>query len=564
MAGIVECNHVTFTYKTRSEPSLQDIHLSIDAGDFILLTGPTGCGKSTLLKTFNGLIPHEIGGEMVGNVYVDGMDSLRTSVAELSRTVGLMFQNPDDQIFSTTVADEVGFALENMGMEREQIRRRVAETLAWVGLAGRENGSVHALSGGERQRLALAAVLAVRPRMLALDEPISQMDPRGAMELLAVLQKLNREQGITIVVVEHRLHEVMPLCRRVLVMDEGKICWQGTRQEAFRDPDIFLRLGLRIPQPVQICHNLGLTAAGATVEDAVRDIRLAYPNCAAVLPTETENLAESGPSNLAVSIRDLEFRYVENGRKILDGINLTVPRGQFVALMGNNGAGKSTLLHHICGLLRTQSGRVEVLGRPVKSLERRVGMVMQNPDLMLFNSTVAEEITFGMRNGTAPNGGNNEWRSLLDQTGLTGLEDRFPLALSQGQRVRVAIASLLACRPDVLLLDEPTTGQDLGHIDDIIAVLREFTARGGTVIFCTHDTEVAARHAERVVVMTGGRVVADASPREVFSGDEVLRQAGLRPPAVLQVSRKLYGGRALCVEEVVRHVQQASLGSYAG
>ena len=189
---------------------------------------------------------------------------------------------------------------------------------------------------------------------------------------------------------------------------------------------------------------------------------------------------------------------------------------------------------------------------------------MQNPDLMLFNSTVAEEITFGIRHGATVTDAGDDWRTLLEKTGLVGLENRFPLALSQGQRVRVAIASLLACRPDVLLLDEPTTGQDLGHIDDIIALLQEFTGQGGTVIFCTHDTEVAARYAERVVVMTAGAVVADAPPREVFSREDLLLRAGLRAPAALKVSQKLYGGCALCVEEVVRHVQQASLGSHAG
>ncbi|HWR29247.1 MAG TPA: ABC transporter ATP-binding protein, partial [Negativicutes bacterium] len=272
MAGILECRNLSFTYKTRDLPSIANIDLKIDAGDFILCTGPTGCGKSTLLKAFNGLIPHEISGTLCGSMLVKGVNSLDSSVAELSRTVGLMFQNPDDQIFSTTVADEVGFALENMGMERDAIRERVAETLAWVGLAGREQGSVHALSGGERQRLALAAVLAVRPRMLALDEPISQMDPRGAMELLQVLQKLNQELGITLVVVEHRLHEVMPLCQHVLVMEEGSIVWKGTRREAFRDPDVFLRMGLRIPQTVHICHGLGVVAASATVDDAVHNI----------------------------------------------------------------------------------------------------------------------------------------------------------------------------------------------------------------------------------------------------------------------------------------------------
>jgi energy-coupling factor transport system ATP-binding protein len=563
MAGIVECKNLSFTYKTRPIPSIVNINLTIEAGDFILCTGPTGCGKSTLLKAFNGLIPHEISGALRGSVLVDGVDSMQSSVAALSRTVGLMFQNPDDQIFSTTVADEVGFALENMGMEREAIRQRVSETLNWVGLSGREQGSVHALSGGERQRLALAAVLAVRPKMLALDEPISQMDPRGAMELLQVLRKLNQEFGITLIIVEHRLHEVMPLCKHVLVMENGKVVWQGTRQEAFRNPKVFLEMGLRIPQTVHICHGLGIAAESAAVEDTVRDIRKAYPHC-----NEATNMAvKTIPvpiENIAIEIRGLEFRYELKGRKVLDGIQLTVPRGQFVALMGNNGAGKSTLLHHICGLQQAQVGQVTVHGQKVKSLDRRVGMVMQNPDLMLFNSTVEEEITFGLHHGgpNAPDHG--EWRTLLTQIGLVGMEDRFPLALSQGQRVRVAIASLLAYKPAIMLLDEPTTGQDLGHIGDIIALLQEYTASGGTVIFCTHDTEVAARYAERVVVMTAGCIVADAPPREVFSDETILHLAGLRAPAALRVCHELYGGCALCVEEVVQYVQQASLGSNAG
>ncbi len=562
MTGIVECNDLSFTYKTRRVPSIAHINLKIEAGDFILCTGPTGCGKSTLLKAFNGLIPHEIGGTLCGSVRVGGVDSQQSSVAELSQTVGLMFQNPDDQIFSTTVADEVGFALENVGMDQEAIQQRVAETLGWVGLAGREKGSVHALSGGERQRLALAAVLAVRPQMLALDEPISQMDPRGATELLQVLQRLNRELGITVMIVEHRLHEVMPLCKHVLVMEEGNIVWQGTRQEAFRDPEVFLQMGLRIPQTVHICHGLGVPAASAAVEDAVHGIRAAYPNCishagiaAKTVPVPTENIG--------VEIRGLEFRYDPQGRKIIDGVNLTIPRGQFVALMGNNGAGKSTLLHHICGLLQTQTGLVKVHGKEVRQLDRRVGMVMQNPDLMLFNSTVEDEITFGLRHGGSPKTDNGEWRSLLTQIGLAGMETHFPLALSQGQRVRVAIAALLACRPEVMLLDEPTTGQDLGHIDDIIALLQDYQTQGGTIIFCTHDTEVAARYAERVVVMTAGRVIADAPPRDVFSHEDILQAAGLRAPAALRVSRELYGGCALCVEEVVRHVQQTSLGGNA-
>ncbi len=563
MAAIVECKQVSFTYQSCQEPSLVNIDWKVNVGDFIVCTGPTGCGKSTLLKAFNGLIPHEISGMLQGSIKVNGVDSLQSSVAELSRVVGLMFQNPDDQIFSTSIADEVGFALENMGMDPVKIRQRVSETLAWVGLAGREKGSVHALSGGERQRLALAAVLAIRPQVLALDEPISQMDPRGAMELLQVLQKLNEELGITIIVVEHRLHEVMPMCKQVMVMEQGRIVWRGSQKEAFRQPDVFLRLGLRIPQTVHICHGLGLAAESATVDAALVKINQAYPCCTMKPQKAAPDLADE-KHDPVIEVQNLEFQYDQNGGKVLDGINLTIPRGQFVALMGNNGAGKSTLLHHICGLQRTQKGQVKLLGQTVKALDRRVGMVMQNPDLMLFNSSVEQEIVFGLRHGLGQGKSRENWRPLLERIGLTGMEERFPLALSQGQRVRVAIASLLVCQPEVMLLDEPTTGQDLGHIDDIIELLKEYAQAGGTVMLCTHDTEVAARYAERVIIMTAGRVLADASPRTVFSQDAMLGVAGLRPPTSLQLSRRLYGGCALGVEEVVRHVQQASVGSNAG
>jgi energy-coupling factor transport system ATP-binding protein len=562
MGVIIDCRKLSFTYQNNEVPSLQEINWQIAAGDFILCTGPTGCGKSTLLKAFNGLIPHEISGTLQGSIQVNGIDSLQSSVADLSRTVSLMFQNPDDQIFSTSIADEVGFALENRGMAPAETRRRVAETLAWVGLAGREQGSVHALSGGERQRLALAAVLAIRPQVLALDEPISQMDPRGAMELLQVLRKLNEEHGITIIVVEHRLHEVMPICKSVVVMEQGRLVWQGSQRDAFCQPEVFLRLGLRIPQTVHICHRLGLAAESAAVDSAVETIRTAFPACS--IAVQESLLLQREAAEPTIEVEALEFRYDPAGRKVLNGIDLVVPRGQFVALMGNNGAGKSTLLHHICGLQRVRRGQVKLLGQPVKGLDRRVGMVMQNPDLMLFNSTVEQEITFGLVHGLGCGKQSGDWRELARRIGLGGMEARFPLALSQGQRVRVAIASLLSCQPAIMLLDEPTTGQDLGHIDDIIGLLKEYTQKGGTVILCTHDAEVAARYAERVVVMTEGRVVADAPPRQVFCCDEILKAASLRPPAALQLSRRLYGGCALGVEEVVRHVQQASMGSYAG
>lgn len=560
MATILQCENLSFTYKNRTDPSLRQINLTVAAGEFILCTGATGCGKSTLLKTFNGLIPHEIGGRLQGSIRVGGEDASRLPVAELSRTVGLMFQNPDDQIFSMTVADEVGFALENMGMPSDEIALRVTETLQWVGLAGREKSSVHALSGGERQRLALAAVLAVRPQVLALDEPISQLDPQGAVELLGVLEKLNREHGITLIVVEHRLHEVLPLCRRVLVMTEGEVAWDGTRAEAFRDPEIFLGRGLRVPQTLHVCHALGIATRDASVETAAecitRELRPDFGRIACECPPTTASAAPF------LAVKDLSFSYPGQKRKVLGSVNLQVAPGEFIALLGHNGAGKSTLLHHICGLIPAKQGAVAIDGRPLCGLDRRVGMVMQNPDLMLFNPTVEAEVTFGLKRRESRAGRSDEaWREILARIGLVGLEDHFPLALSQGQRVRTAIAALLVCGPKLFLLDEPTTGQDLGHIDDIMALLHEYVSGGGSVILCTHDTEVAMRHAERVVIMTDGKLVADASPREVFGREDILTAAGLRVPSAFLLSRRLYGGRAVSVKEVVRDVRQASMGS---
>lgn len=562
MSVAVELKNVSFTYKSRTVPNLSNVNLSINSGDFVLVTGPTGCGKSTLLKTLNGLIPHESGGRLTGDVVVEGYNTGSFSIAELSRHVGMMFQCPDDQIFSTTVADEVGFVLENMGKNPCDVLERVREALEMVGLEDKEQDSVHALSGGQKQRLALAAVLAAHPRILALDEPISQLDPKGAAELLQVLKRLNKLLGMTIIIVEHRLHEVMPLCNRVVVMDAGKIIWQGTRTEAFQNPDIFSCHGLRLPQTVDICRQLAVEITTAGVIETVTAIKnkynnlAAYNSCAHHLYRHTANSIEP-----VIEIEDLTYAYSKKGPRVLNNINLSIYKGQFVALMGNNGAGKSTLLQHIGGLIKPVKGKVNVLWQRADKADRQVGFVMQNPDFMLFNSTVADEVYFALRQYGQYETKQEYCQMLMTRLGLNNMETDFPLSLSRGQRLRVAIAAVLSYQPAILLLDEPTTGQDIGHIEDIVLLLQEYTKQGGTVIFCTHDAEVAAKYAQRVIVMSNGRIIADASPTEVFTDTGVLVTAGLKPPAALEVSKQLYKGEALTVEEVVKYVRQASLGS---
>lgn len=559
MAAIVEFVNTTFTYKHRDKPSIENVTLTVQAGDFLLLTGPTGCGKSTLLKTLNGLVPQESGGIFSGRVLVNGVDTACFSIAQLSRVVGMVFQSPDDQIFSTTVFDETAFVLENMGLCEEEINERVEEALRFVGLADKRDASVHTLSGGQKQRLAVASVLAARPCILALDEPISQLDPQGADELLQVLGKVNVELGITVIIVEHRLHEVMPLCRTVAIMEAGRLLWQGSREEAFRLPALFTEHGLRVPQTVAICCELEVQARSAAITDAVAAIRCHYklPETAARLP-DKQAACRMQQEIPAIHIASLSFGYSASGPAILTDLSLTIFQGRFVMLMGNNGAGKSTLLHVIGGLVPYRTGTVAVLERTVRGISTSIGMVLQNPDFMLFNSTVREEVGFSLAGG--------EWtprcRELAGQLRLSGLEEEFPLALSRGQRLRVAIAAVLAAGPKVLLLDEPTTGQDIGHIEDIISLLRDFTRQGGTVLFCTHDAEVAARYGDEVVVLCGGQVIAQAPPADVFSQDAIIRQAGLKAPAAMLTARALYGGTAMTVKEVVDYVRQESLGSH--
>lgn len=554
MAPLIEIDDFTFIYGSRTSPTIAGITLTVDEGEFVLITGRTGCGKSTLLKALNGLIPHESGGTMTGCVRLDGRDTRELTVRELSRSVGLVFQNPEDQIFTTRVYDEVAFVLENAGMDPGIVASRVEETLRDVGLAGKENDSVHTLSGGQKQRLALAAVLAARPRAIVLDEPISQVDPQGASELLHLLVRLNREKGITVVIVEHRLQEVAAVCRRIVLMDSGRVVWDGATADLFSMPQLLLDRGLRLPQPVAVCLGLNLLPPATSTRGAVARIRAAMPRLHSEAAAEPAAAAQQRAGEELISLRDVHFRYSERGADVVDGVSLTVRQGEVVAVMGTNGAGKSTLLQLLNGLLAPRSGEVRLLGGRPRAGRGAVGQVMQNPDLMLFCPTVEREISFGAADRRIV-------ADLLAKLGLEAQAGDFPLALSRGQRLRVALAAVLACRPAALLLDEPTTGQDYAHIGAIAGLAGDFAAAGGAVVFCTHDAEIAAAHATRILVMKGGRLLLDGGPRQVFAQGGLLATAGVRPPPAAVIGEALLAKTTLSAEEVIADVRQATVGS---
>lgn len=562
MEKAVVIKNLFFTYGSRKEATLKNINLEIPFGQFVLITGATGCGKSTVLKTLNGIIPHESSGTMEGTVEVMGLDSQTSTISQLAQQVGLVFQSPDEQIFSTVVEDEVAFGVENLGLNRKVMGERITQALEAVKMQAFRHAQTNALSGGQKQRVAVASLQAMQPKILALDEPISQLDPQGAEEVLNILKDLKEQLGITIILVEHRIHEVAHLIDRLIIMEEGQIVLDQPVKEAFSQVEVFQRCGLRLPETVQISHSLGINPPFLNLEEAACGLS----NCIKepyVLEEKQEECCNHDHSakEEIVRVEGLSFTYQKGKEMTLKNLSLRIEKGEKIALMGNNGAGKSTLLQHLMALFKPTEGMIQVLGQDTKkidaySLAGKVGMVFQNPDLMLFCDTVEKEIEFGLKNlAFSPEVIQERKRKVLKTMGLEDLKDDFPLALSRGQRLRVAIAAVLALEPQLLILDEPTTGQDKAHLEEMMEQLEAFNQKGGTLIFCTHDVETALRYAERSIIMHQGRILADGCPKQAFSDLNILQTAGLKPPPSLYLSRKLGLPLAFSVEEVLVLVQ---------
>jgi energy-coupling factor transport system ATP-binding protein len=591
---LLNISKLSYTYPGRDEPSLVDVELSIGTGEFVLVSGPTGCGKSTLLRTMNGIIPHDSGGSLRGRVEVLSRDTREAGLVWLSSRVGLVFQGPEDQLFSSRTEDEVAFGLENLEVEPSEIVERVRWALDEVGLASVSDVPVAELSGGQKQRLAIASVVAMRPRVLLLDEPLSQLDPAGAEQVLDVLQRLRRESDMAIVLVEHRMHNVVHLADRVVLMDAGRIVLDCAGDRAFDDPGLYEKLGLRLPEPVELMRKLGRDERPRSTDEAVRllratskqvrregirageqEIRRAGKKERTHLIPCSPDQASSRAAEPLVELKSLSVRYSRRTPEVLKGLDLTVWPGEVIAVMGPNGSGKSTLLYTILGELRPSSGWGQVLGEDVMSRRRRrlgaeVGMLLQNPELMLLAECVEAEISAGPGNlGLGAEEVRRRTSQVMKALGLEGLASEAPLALSRGQRLRVALASVLSMTPRLLLLDEPTTGQDRSQIESMMDHLvgrlpkrdewrlTTPSLADRSVIFCTHDVLTAGRYAHRVVVLAQGRVLASGTPGDVFSDGEVLKEAHLRPPLTVEIARQLGFPGVASVDELVRLMKKA-------
>ena len=542
---------VSYRYKVREDATLKHVCLHVAKGEMLLLAGRSGCGKSTLIKAVSGLLNTAGAGELYGKIYLDGNDTAFMKPEEIGILVGTVYQSPDDQLFAMTVADEDGFALENQGIEETIVNEEVSRVLQRVGLKGFEKNSIHTLSGGQRQRLALASVLITKPKLLVLDEPVSQMNPQGVEDFLNLLVSLNREDEITIIVVEHRVNELARYFPRLAVMFDGEFIYDGPTEMAWEKIGHAEKFGLREPQRIKLCRYLNLTEFA---DDTKKIIELINNECD-IDNKQNFTVREKRSQECVVKGENIIYRYPGAKSNTLHGLNFEFYKGERIALMGFNGAGKSTLVNLLGGLTYVTSGCLKILQGTVAEHAHEIGYLRQEPDLMLLADSVWEELTW-----------KNTKRSekylwdLLNKLKLENNVNDFPLALSKGQRLRVVLGALLAREPKLLLLDEPTTGQDQQSLEEIKNLINDFAENHGCILFCTHDIELASEIADRVIVMADGMIIADGVPEIVLADRVLLKEGGLIVPPLLDVAEALLLPECITVEGVGRYVSKAVVG----
>jgi energy-coupling factor transport system ATP-binding protein len=514
---MIRFDHLGYSYPGTDAQVLDDLSLEVAEGEFLLVTGPSGSGKSTLLRCLNGLVPHFYGGEVAGRVTVAGRDPVRLGPRSMADIVGFVLQDPEAQFVVERVEDELAFVLENQGFDRIVMRKRVEEALDQLSIAHLRRRSVNTLSGGERQRVAIAAVMTLQPQVLVLDEPTSQLDPQASEEVLDTLVRLNQDLGLTVILSEHRLERVVQYVDRILHLP-------GDGQSPILDEPRTVLRGMDLTPPlVTLAKALDWSPLPLTIKEGRRFARRGLAGKEHTACQSPELQASDSHRPLSISVRGLTYSY--NGHPALRNVSLGVRQGEFVALMGRNGSGKTTLLKQLVGLLRPDRGEVEIAAPgskrsmntrrdSVEEIIRTVGYVPQNPNSLLFNDTVRQELEFTLRGHGLPPGDHD---ALLAVLGLSAHADRYPRDLSVGERQRVALASILAAEPSILLLDEPTRGLDYHQKGALAVFLQGEQAQGRTIVMATHDVELVAKCADRVVMLGDGQVVVEGPVRQVMS-----------------------------------------------
>lgn len=538
----IEFRDVSFRYAGAQKYALRGINLQVRPGEIVLVTGSAGSGKTTFCSCINGLVPHYHEGELSGQVIVRSYDTRRARIGGLASLVGMVFQDPDSQLVTSSVVDEVAFGPENLGVTREEINRRVAEALEATRLTGYEDREPHNLSGGEQQACAIAATYSMHPDIYVMDEPLANLDPAGRVQVLQVLIDVAKKRQKTLIIVEHSLEEVLPLVDRVLVMHDGQIVRDGTVEEVLAGGDI-PRVFTR-PVIVRLAERFGLDLKTFTAEQF-------YAGLQARTPLGTIEVANGrGPVRVRRSAPLIEFQDVHYSYKgkadALRGVSLTIYEGELVAILGRNGSGKTTLARHIIGLLQPAQGRVIVDGRdvavtPTHELTQQIGFCFQNPNHQIVSFKVRDELMFGIKaHGIDPAEFDERIERALKLVDLTDMIDAEIFDLGKGQKQRLALASVLTLNPKILVIDEPTTGQDPEMTREIFEIIRHLNELGTTVLMITHRVDYAAAYADRAIVMNSGTVAFDGSLLDLLAAQDVIRANALELPDITKLALQLH------------------------
>lgn len=538
--------------------ALDHVNLNVEPGQFISILGHNGSGKSTFAKHINALLtPSE------GTLYVDGMNvSDDEYTFAVRQTAGMVFQNPDNQIIASVVDEDVAFGPENIGVPTEQIITRVEKALKMVGMYKYKSHSPNKLSGGQKQRVAIAGVMAMEPKCIILDEPTAMLDPDGRADVLQAVHTLNKEKGITVILITHYMEEVVD-SDYVFVMEKGKVFMEGTPREIFKDVDLLKQHSLDVPQVTLLAHEL--KKAGLNLPDCVltrkellEALKENYGHLirnqigGGKLDFPESHPSKKNPTDNVMILDHVSYKYSPGTSyevTALDDVSLNIKEGEFIGIIGHTGSGKSTLVQHLNGLIKSTEGSIYYRGQDIydkdydiRDLRTQVGMVFQYPEHQLFETTVFKDVQFGPKNQGLDE--KEQIKRAYEALGLVGLPEEFflasPFELSGGQKRRAAIAGVIAMKPAVLILDEPTAGLDPKGRDDILGLISDMhEKRGDTVILVSHSMEDVANYVDRIIVMDGGKPVYDGTPKEVFAHYKELEKIGLAAPQVTYVMNDL-------------------------
>ena len=536
---MIELKDFSFQYKAQSEPTLKNLNLTIYKGEKVLIVGPSGSGKSTIGQCLNGIIPNIYKGTSSGQFLIQGKEAFDLSIYEKSHLVSTVLQDTDGQFIGLSVAEDLAFALENDMVELESMKSRVHTWAERLDLSKLLDHRPQDLSGGQKQRVSLAGVLIDESPILLFDEPLANLDPKSGQDIIDLIDQIHEEQGTTTIIIEHRLEDVLnrPI-DRVILINQGQVLFNGQPDDLLRTT-LLAENGIREPLYLTTLRQLRQDISKLPHLDKVEKLPLGDVS----VDIPTPHFEKGAEAETILELGHLNFAYRE-GQPILKDLSLTIPKGQRLAIVGKNGAGKSTLAKAICGFIQTEgtyfSKGEDIKGDSVKERAERVGYVLQNPNQMISTNMIFDEVALGLRLRNVPEAQiESRVHQALKTCGLYEFR-KWPIsALSYGQKKRVTIASILVLGPDVLVLDEPTAGQDQRNYTEIMDFLDELHQKGHTIVMITHDMQLMLDYSDRAVVVMDGQVLADLTPAELLTQPEILRRANLKETSIFALANRL-------------------------